>query len=163
MFSLLGRIEASALSTWLRESEAMYAFPGILVLHVLGMALAAGSVAAIALRLLGVAREIPVTSLRGLLRVAQIGLLLNICSGILLLLAYPTKALTNPIFYLKLGAIAAAVALVHQLDRRALAVNEPLPVEPRKRVAVALLVLTALAIVAGRLLPYTYTHLLASH
>src|SRR6478752_1538214 len=57
--SWLGQIEASALSTWIRESDAMYAFPGILIVHTLGMALAAGSVAAIGLRLLGVARQIP--------------------------------------------------------------------------------------------------------
>ncbi len=161
MFSLLGRIEESALSTWIRESDAIYAFPGILVVHTLGMALAAGSVAAIGLRLLGVARQIPLTSLRALLPVAWIGLVLNICSGILLVVAYPTKALTNPIFYLKLLAIGATVALVRHLDRRVLK-NEA-AVESRKLVPAALLLLTALAIITGRLLPYTYRHLLASH
>jgi hypothetical protein len=159
MFSLLGKIEASALSTWIRESDAMYAFPGILIVHTLGMALAAGSAAAIGLRLLGVARQIPLASLRELVPVAWIGLLLNIASGILLVVAYPTKALTNPIFYLKLLAIVATVAVVRHLDRRVLAVEAP----PRKLVPAALLVLTALAIVTGRLLPYTYRHLMADH
>ena len=159
MFSLLGHIEASALSTWIRESDAMYAFPGILIVHTLGMALAAGSAAAIGLRLLGVARQIPLASLRELVSVAWIGLLLNIGSGVLLVVAYPTKALTNPIFYLKLSVIVAALAVVRHLDRRVMTVEAT----PRKLVPTALLVLTALAIVTGRLLPYTYRHLMAGH
>jgi hypothetical protein len=159
MLSLLGQIEASGLSTWIRESDAMYAFPGILIVHTLGMALAAGSTAAMGLRLLGVARQIPLASLRELIPVAWIGLLLNIGSGILLMVAYPTKALTNPIFYLKLLAIVATVAVVRHLDRRVLAIEQP----PRKLAPAALLVLTALAIVTGRLLPYTYRHLMAGH
>ncbi len=91
--------------------------------------------------------------------VAWIGLLLNIGSGILLVVAYPTKALTNPIFYLKLLVIVAAVAVVRHLDGRVLKVEAP----TRKLVPAALLVLTALAIVTGRLLPYTYRHLMAGH
>jgi hypothetical protein len=159
MSSFLGQIEASALSTWIRESDAMYAFPGILIVHTLGMALAAGGAAAIGLRLLGVARQIPLASLRQLVPIAWIGLLLNIVSGILLVVAYPTKALTNPIFYLKLLVIVAAVAVVRNLDRRVLAIEAP----PRKFVPAALLVLTAFAIVTGRLLPYTYRHLMAGY
>lgn len=159
MVSWLGQIEASALSTWIRESDAMYAFPGILIVHTLGMALAAGSAAAIGLRLLGVARQIPLASLRELVPVAWIGLLLNILSGILLVVAYPTKALTNPIFYLKLLVIMAAATLVRHLDRRLLAIDAA----PRKLVPTTLLVLTALAIVTGRLLPYTYRHLMAGY
>lgn len=156
---MLEQIEASSLSTWIRESDAMYAFPGILIVHTLGMALAAGGTAAIGLRLLGVARQIPLSSLRELVRVAWIGLLLNLGSGILLVVAYPTKALTNPIFYLKLLAIVATVALVRHLDRRVLPNEAP----ARKLVPAALLVLTALAIVTGRLLPYTYRHLMAGY
>lgn len=159
MFAWLGQIEASGLSTWIRQSDAIYAFPGILIVHTLGMAMAAGSAAAIGLRLLGVARQIPLASLRELVPVASLGLWLNIGSGILLVVAYPTKALTNPIFYIKLLAIVAAVALVRHLDRRVLAVEA----SPRKLVPAALLVLTALAIVTGRLLPYTYRHMMAGY
>jgi hypothetical protein len=160
MLSWLARIEASGLSVWIRESPAIYAFPGILVVHTVGMALAAGAAAVIALRLLGVARQIPISSLRELVRVAWIGLVLNILSGILLVVAYPTKALTNPIFYLKLLAISATVVVVCHLDRRVLAVA---PTEPRKLISATLLVLTAFTIVTGRLLPYTYRHLLAGY
>jgi hypothetical protein len=163
MFSLLGRIEASALSTWIRESDAIYAFPGILVVHTVGMALAAGSAAAIGLRLLGVVPQIPIASLRELVRVAWIGLLLNIGSGILLVVAYPTKALTNPIFYLKLLAIGATVAVVRHLDRRVLTVHGAAIAPPRRLIPATLLVLTALTIITGRLLPYTYRHLMAGH
>jgi hypothetical protein len=160
MLPLLARIEASALSTWIRESDAIYAFPGILVVHTVGMALAAGSAAAIALRLLGVAPQIPLTSLRELVRVAWIGLLMNVLSGILLVVAYPTKALTNPIFYAKLLVIGVTVALVRHVDRRVLGETST---QPRRLLSTTLLVLTALAIITGRLLPYTYRHLMAGH
>jgi hypothetical protein len=146
MLSFLGEIEATGFSTWIRESSAIYAFPGILVVHTVGMALAAGSAAAIGLRLLGVAQQIPLNSLHALVRVAWIGFALNIVSGVLLLIAYPTKALTNPIFYLKLLAIAATIVVIR-----------------RRQFPVALLLLTAAMIVTGRLLPYTYRHMMAGH
>jgi hypothetical protein len=156
---MLHQLEASTLSTWIRESDAIYAFPGILIVHTVGMALAAGGVGAIGLRLLGVARQIPIGSLRELVRVAWIGLLLNIVSGTLLVVAYPTKALTNPVFYLKLVVIVAAVSVVRHLDRRLLAGEA----SPRKLVPAAMLILAALAIITGRLLPYTYRHLMAGY
>ena len=37
------------------------------------------------------------------------GFWVNAFSGVLLLIAYPTKALTNPVFYLKLALIAVAI------------------------------------------------------
>src|SRR5262245_7807027 len=51
-------IESSALSVWTRESTSLIAYPAILSAHAIGMALAAGVNAAIALRLLGAASEI---------------------------------------------------------------------------------------------------------
>jgi len=41
-----------------------------------------------------------------------LGLWMNVLSGIALLLAYPTKTMTNPVFYLKLGLIAAALLIL---------------------------------------------------
>ena len=43
------------------------------------------------------------------LPVMWFGFWLNAISGVLLLIGYPTKALTNPVFYLKLLFIALAV------------------------------------------------------
>src|SRR5205809_6645202 len=44
------------------------------------------------------------------------GLAINASSGVLLLITYPTKALTNPVFYLKLVLIAIAVWVMTKLN-----------------------------------------------
>jgi hypothetical protein len=52
-------LEATSLSTWIRDSPSVFAFPTILSLHTVGMGLVAGLSAAIALRILGVASQVP--------------------------------------------------------------------------------------------------------
>jgi len=70
-----------------------------------------------------------------------------------LLIGYPTKALTNPDFYLKLALIAAGVWLVGVIRDRL----ESVPKGP----AIASLICWGGAITSGRLLAYTYKHLMA--
>lgn len=158
-------LELTAISVWVRESPSIFAFPIILAVHTIGLGLLAGINAALDLRVLGVAPQIPVVEFRRFLPVMWLGLWLNVASGIALLLAYPTKALTNPVFYLKLTLIAAALAIL-KIVRRDVLVDEEsrAPMSPAilKVFAVASLVCWAGAIVAGRLLAYTYTRLMAS-
>jgi uncharacterized membrane protein len=86
-----------------------------------------------------------------------LGLWLNVLSGIALLIGYPTKALTNPVFYLKLAFIAAALVILKHVRRR-LPV-ETVPSRELRMLAAASLACWAGAIVGGRLLAYTYTRL----
>lgn len=162
MNALLRWIESSALSVWTRESTSVFAFPAILSGHAIGMALAAGVNAAIALHLLGVGAGIPTRELRRFVPVVWVGVWLNAASGVLLLVAYPTKALTNPVFYLKLSLIAVAMAIFVVINRRVF--RHPPPDEWRSSagrwLAVASLLSWAGAITAGRLLAYTYRRLL---
>ena len=99
-------LESTPLNEWIIGSPSLFAFPGILALHAIGMGFAAGLSAAIDLRILGVARMVPLPEMRRLLPILWAGFWLNAASGILLLIGYPTKALTNPVFYLKLTLIA---------------------------------------------------------
>ena len=146
-------LESTAFSTWMRESPSMFAFPAILSCHTVGMGLVAGINTALALRILGVASLVPIGEMKRFMPVMWFGFWLNFFSGIVLLIAYPTKALTNPVFYLKLTLVAAGVALVPIIRDRI----ETFP----KGLAVASLVCWAGAITAGRLLAYTYRHLMA--
>jgi hypothetical protein len=57
------------------------------------------------LRVLGVARGVPLTELKRFVPLMWIGFWLNAASGALLFLAFPTKALTNPVFYIKMFLI----------------------------------------------------------
>ena len=156
-------LENTALSRWVVESESLLAFPGILALHAIGMGLAAGLAAVLDLRILGVARGVPLVEFRRFQPVLWGGFWLNAVSGVLLLVGYPTKALTNPVFYLKLLLIAVAMALYVRIDRliRAGDTTNPATARSLRRFAIVSLVCWTGAITAGRLLAYTYTRLRA--
>ena len=89
----------------------------MLVLHAIGMGFAAGISVAFDLRVLGVASQVPFAAMRRFFPVLWAGFWLNAASGVLLLAAYPTKALTNPVFYLKLVLIAVGMVLVVRMRR----------------------------------------------
>jgi hypothetical protein len=160
-------LESTAFSIWMRESPSVFAFPIILSFHTIGMGLVAGINGAVALRILGVGSSVPVGEMKRFLPIMWFGFWLNAVSGVALLIGYPTKALTNPLFYLKLGLVAAALVVVGFVNREVLdrygdrsAADIPLTVRA-KQLAVATLVCWAGAITAGRLLAYTYRHLMA--
>jgi hypothetical protein len=150
-------LESSAFSVWVNESPSLLAFPGILAAHTIGLGLLAGLNAALDLRLLGAARGIPTHAFTRFLPVMWFGLWVNVLTGIALVLAYPTKALTNPVFYLKLALIALALLILRSILRR-IAAGVPAP-SILKVLAVASLVSWVGAITAGRLLAYTCTRL----
>lgn len=158
----LAWVESTALSQWVVGSPSMFAFPGILTLHAIGMGFAVGISAALDLRILGVAPNVPLGELRRFMPILWAGFWLNAVSGVLLLIGYPTKALTNPVFYLKLTLIGVAMTLLVRISRLVFATNSP--ITPRLRnLAIASLVCWAGAITAGRLLAYTYHRLTQLH
>jgi hypothetical protein len=148
-----GWIESTAFSDWVRGAPTVFAFPTILSCHTVGMGLSAGINAAIAFRILGVAPNVPIQEMKRFLPIMWFGFWLNFASGIVLLIGYPTKALTNPVFYLKLVLVALGIWLVGVIRDRI----EGFP----KGLAIASLVCWGGAITAGRLLAYTYRHLMA--
>jgi hypothetical protein len=155
-------LESSALSTWIRESPSLLSLPGILTLHTLAMGFLAGTSLVIALRLLGFARAIPVSAMERFFPILWLAFWINAATGVLLLLAYPTKALTNPVFYIKLAIIGCAVALVRRL-RRIVVTSDDFGGGVARKIAllaITSVVLWAAAITFGRLLPYTYHRLL---
>ena len=112
---LLLWFEETAFSTWMRESGP--AFFSSLVLHSVAMGFVVGVHVATDLRILGVASGVPLSLMRRFLPVAWGALLLVVVSGGLLLAAYPTKALTNPLFYVKLLAVLAALLIARSLSK----------------------------------------------
>jgi len=155
-------IEDTAFSSYLREAPSVFVFPAMLVLHALGMALLVGAHAAIAVRVLGVAPRVPLPEMAKFVTVAWTGLAVNIFSGVLLLIAYPTKALTNPLFYVKMSLILLSLFLFAALSKRIFtAPREGAPLRARQ-LAAALLFTWASTIAAGRFLAYTYTRLLVN-
>jgi hypothetical protein len=158
-------LESTAFSTWVRESTSVFAFPAILSVHAIGMGLAVGVNAAIALRLLGFAPGVQPRELHRFAPVMWIGFWMNTASGLVLLLGYPTKAFTNPVFYMKLALITLGmwlyVVMTRQLmseGRLGLSVPEP----NARFLGVASLVCWAGAVTTGRLLAYTAHRILAT-
>src|SRR6185295_15146424 len=136
-------IETSTLSTWLRESPSLWAFPFVLILHTVGLAFLVGANVALDVRILGMAAGVPVPTLRRYGVVMWAGFWVNAVSGVLLLIAYPTKALTNPLFYVKLLLIAIGLGMAGKLRARlrALPVPEAHVLPPRvQALAIASLV-----------------------
>lgn len=150
-------LESTGFSVWMRESPSLLAFPGILAVHTIGLAFIAGLNVALDLRLLGIAQPIPAASFERFLPMMWLGLWLNVLSGIALLVGYPTKALTNPVFYMKLAFIGGALVIL-RLVRRRLGAGA-VPSHELTMLATASLVCWAGAIIGGRLLAYTYTRL----
>ena len=157
-------LEATSLSVWVRESTSVFGFPGILTAHAIGMGLAVGVNAAMALLLLGFAPAVPRHELRRFVPVMWLGFWMNTISGVLLLLGYPTKALTNPLFYLKLLLIGVGMWLFVQMAREMF--DKPAAGPPAERsgrlLGMASLACWAGAITAGRFLAYTATRIMAT-
>jgi hypothetical protein len=90
------------------------------------------------------------------------GFAINAVTGILLVIAYPTKSLTNIDFYVKLTLIGFAVWVMQRLKTQVFG-EASLSEEAMAARGVALakwsLVLWFGAITAGRLLAYTYKYL----
>jgi hypothetical protein len=163
MDPVLSVIEGGELSNWIRGSESLFAFPAIITLHTIGMGFLAGGSAAIDLRVLGFAPGISLKAMRRFLPLLWLAFAVNAASGVLLLIAYPTKALTNPLFYVKLCLVASALWLVHRIGRRVLRAPDtgpnglpaPLP-KHAGLMAIASLAAWVALITAGRLLAYTH-------
>jgi len=155
-------LETGAFSTWLRESPSIMVFPFILILHTVGLAFLVGANVAINGRIIGLARGVPLLSMRRYYRAMWAGFWVNAFSGVLLLIAYPTKALTNPVFYLKLLMIAAALVLAGAIRKHSVqtpvAAGAPAPHHLRT-LAIAGLACWLIAITAGRFLAYTCSRL----
>ena len=149
--AFLETIERSGLSTWIRESESAFAYYFVLVVHNIGLALLVGTCGVLGARLLGFVPELPFAPLRRYFTFIWIGFWLNVVSGVFLLIAYPTKALTNPLFYIKLVLVGVGVWTLRRIEREA---------EVRRSLALWMLGSWLGVLTAGRALAYTATYIL---
>ena len=157
MMDFLKGLEESGLGTWVRQSNSLFAFPGILFCHTLGMALVAGTSSLISLRILGIAPEVPMQALDRLYPYMWGGFWLNAVSGILLFVPEATTKAISPVFYTKMTFIAIALTLMVRIRTRLL--RDPLfgkgVVQMNAKILAWAAILCWLgAITAGRLLAY---------
>jgi len=159
---IFAMIEQTPLSVWVRED--LSAFFYILIVHAIGMALLVGGGVVVCLAMLAMPAGAPLHKLRGFFPVMQLGLALAVLSGLGLLVGYPAKALTNPVFALKFAFLVAAALLMWRMQLRLFPLcerGEELP-DWRRPAAAAGLLLWACGVVAGKFLPYTHHILMVS-
>ena len=161
MDPILEFVETSTLATWIRGEVpySTYAFPVIVTLHTLGMGFLAGGSAAIDLRILGIGPHAPLKPMGRFLPLLWLAFAVMAISGVLLLIAYPTKAFTNPMFYLKLCLIALAIWLVRVIAASVLRSTtvDMEPISPKVKALAFTSLLSWIALIAaGRLLAYTH-------
>ncbi len=163
---IFNTIEQTGLSRWIRYSESVFGFYFILLGHTIGLSLLVGANAVVDLRILGVASPLPLKPLKPLFSIMWLGLGINVTTGLLLLAGYPTKALTNPDFYIKLSFVALAVITMRRINLRVFgddSLSESRMIEKGKTMAKWSLFFWIGAISAGRLLSETYTYLTYGH
>jgi hypothetical protein len=154
MFDFLLQLEESGIGTWVRESNSLLAYPTILFLHTLGMATMVGISGLIDLRVLGMARGVPLEGMPKYFGYLWGGFWISLSTGIALFIPDATVKSVNPVFWAKLGFIAVAVSMVF-LIRNAVFRNPKKPIETSSRTfAVVSIVCWVGAITAGRLLAY---------
>lgn len=158
MTNLTAWLEGTALATWVRESPSLWAYPTILTLHTVGLAIVVGASAVVDLRLLGFGRRLRIGGLAPLFPLMAWAFGLNAVSGVLLFMADASIKSGQWIFYVKLALIFLALWVTFATRR--IALNNPLTAPedhiPANGTALALasLVLWAAAITAGRFMAY---------
>jgi hypothetical protein len=156
IMEFLTALHDSAFSTWIRESETVWAFPTVLTVHTLGMMLLVGCAWVMDLRLLGIGRTIPLGPLRPLFRIMWAAFWINLATGVLLFIADPERKATSLLFGFKMLLIIVNLPLLKRLERSVYGQDpEPTVVGGGTRqLAAASAALWAGTIFAGRLLGY---------
>ena len=157
MFSWL---ETTAVANWVALS--LWAYPALLSLHILGLAIVVGIFVTRDLRLLGFARGLDPRMFANLAPLAWFGFLVNLSSGLLLFTSQATIFANNLPFLIKLSCIVAGMTvagLIHRrLRQQSVSSSQYMAVlsEERSLRPLAFLSLTiwAGAISAGRLIAY---------
>ena len=154
--NFLETIENLGISTWVRESPSKFAYPTVLLLHVIGMGIVVGLSAIICLRLLGISPKIPIKPLEKMYPVIWWGFWINAITGTGLLMASATKRMVDPVFYVKMVFIFVGLWLLQRTRKRVFAHLDAdgEPKENARGLAWASLICWLGAITAGRLLAY---------
>ncbi|SRR6266566_1015584 len=162
----LAWLEQTDSSVWLRESD--WGHPIILCFHAVGMGMVVGISLMYSARILGYAKDFPISAFDRLFGLAWLGFAMNAASGVLLFFGEPRRLMDTPAFWIKMILIVCAgLALwvlgkaLHAVSRDTIGFATPgrpmfADVSPNARIAAIFSVVFWLgAIVSGRLIGYT--------
>jgi hypothetical protein len=154
--AVLQWIQDLPVSAAIAESDSLWwGYAWWLFVHAVGMGLTAGIGFIVCLRLLGVGRQIPLSSLRVLFRLFWVGFYLNLLSGTLLFMTDATGIARVWELYAKLICLALAMAAMSRLRRFIDDVDGDATIpRPIQNMAIGCLVLWLAVITSGRLIAY---------
>ena len=158
MMEILQALEASGYAMWVKESSTAYV--AVLAFHTIGLTFLVGISGATAMRILGVARSMPLAPMEDFFPLMYAGFCINAVTGTVLLTLYPTDFLTDPTIYIKLTAIVVAMIVIAKLRAHVFAaggasLDTAAGSKRAKVLASTLLTVWFVALVAGRVTAYT--------
>lgn len=148
-------LENTSVALWVGES--LWAYPFMLSLHVIGLAVVVGILSMVDFKLLGGLRGMRVGSFLPLVKFAWIGFLINAVSGVFLFTSQATNFVSSTVFLIKLGCIFVGAILTKVMQGKLIAAEAAGTADEvsMKGLAVFSLLLWLVAITAGRLIAYT--------
>jgi hypothetical protein len=142
-----------------RFMHTRWGWPAMESLHFIGLTLLVGSISIFDLRLLGIAKRIPIGALHRLIPCGLAGFAISVLTGSLFVMAEPDQYIYNPSFHLKMLFLASAgvnASLFYLTSYRgATAPTAPADAPRAAKVIAAISLLLWLSIiVAGRLITF---------
>jgi len=150
-------LQETPFAHWVASDPSLLAYPTVLTLHTVGMAIVVGTCVVMDLRLLGIGADVPLQALRGAPRLVWTGFLVNAATGIALFATDAEHKATQTVFFVKLALVFLALVVYARIRR--LVFPQPVPraapiSSEVKALALLSLVLWTGATVAGRLMAY---------
>jgi hypothetical protein len=139
--------------------QSAWAWPIVESLHFIGLCLLIGAIGSFDLRLLGIARRVPIAAMHRFIPWGIAGFALNVATGLLFVLTEPDQYIYNPSFHLKVVFLIIAgvnASLFYVTSYREVFGAAPSLDAPRRAKAIALVSLCAwmTVIVCGRLITF---------
>jgi hypothetical protein len=156
--TVLDYLEKLPLANWVRSSPSLFAYSTVLSAHGVGLAIVVGVNTVIALRLLGVAPEIPLAGLRRLYGIVWVGFFINLVSGLMLFIAEAHNMVAMVAFWAKLMFVAFGMIVAEMLKRLYFtdlaSVQAGIVTRTGRNLAIISLLCWYLALIFGRLTAY---------
>ncbi len=156
MMDFLQTVESSGFSMFVKESSTAYV--AVLAFHTIGLAFLVGISVGTSLRILGAAKQVPLAPLADFFPLMYAGFWINLFTGGVLLLLYPTKYVVDPIIYIKLGAVVLAMLALRNLRAHVFGDGPGMSTlegaRRAKMLAIAMTLFWLIATVAGRITAY---------
>jgi hypothetical protein len=157
MHPFLEYLENLSFSMWVKDAPTIWAFPTILVLHTIGMAIVAGGSTMLSLVTLGFWPTVPRKPLARVFPYMWGAFWLNAVTGTMMLIADATTKLTMLDFYIKMALVFTGIFMMSRMRRQIFEYPQldDAPVSGKaKMVAWASMACWLGAITAGRLMAY---------